>query len=103
MYSMLQTHLKHCLRVAAVTALLLLPVPATSVTNAPSATPDLPPATAAMDLDAGATAVEHHKYGLAVKRLTRAIESEALSGEALALAYHHRGIAQQKQIGRAHV
>ncbi len=93
---MLQTHVKHILRGAAVAALLLLPVPATSITNAPSATPALPPATAAMDLDAGASAVEHHKYGLAVQRLTRAIESQVLNGEALALAYHHRGIAQQK-------
>lgn len=93
---MLQTHVKHFLRGAAIVALMLLPVPATSITNAPSATPDLPPATAAMDLDAGASAVESHKYELAVKRLTRAIDSQALNGEALALAYHHRGIAQQK-------
>lgn len=93
---MLQTHVRHLLRGAAIVALMLLPVPATSITNAPSATPDLPPATAAMDLDAGALAVEQHQYGLAVKRLTRAIDSQSLNSEALALAYHHRGIAQQK-------
>jgi tetratricopeptide (TPR) repeat protein len=93
---MLQTHVRHLLRGAAIVALMLLPVPATSITNAPSATPDLPPATAAMDLDAGAAAVENHKYALAVKRLTRAIDSQSLNSEALALAYHHRGIAQQK-------
>jgi len=80
----------------AVAALMLLPVPATSVTNSPSATPELPPATAAADMNAGAAAVENRQYDLAIKRLTRAIDSGSLNEDALALAYHHRGIAQQK-------
>tara|TARA_R110000824_G_scaffold155226_1_gene327535 strand:- start:86691 stop:88001 length:1311 start_codon:yes stop_codon:yes gene_type:complete len=81
---------------AAIAALLFLTVPAISVTNAPSATPDLPPATAATDLKVGADAVESHQYDLATIRLTRAIDSGVLTDEALALAYHHRGIARQK-------
>ena len=93
---MVKTRARHILRSAAVIALMLMPVPATSVTNAPDARPELPPATAAVDLDAGATAVEQHQYDLASRRLTRAIDSGALSHEALALAYHHRGIARQK-------
>ncbi|MGV8996021.1 MAG: SPOR domain-containing protein [Parvibaculaceae bacterium] len=84
------------LKGVAVAALMLLPVPATSVTNTPSATPELPPAAAAADMNAGATAVEARQYDLAVKRLTRAIDSGALGEDALALAYHHRGIAHQK-------
>lgn len=81
---------------AALSALLLLTVPAISVTNAPSATPELPPSTAATDLKIGAEAVESHNYDLAARRLTRAIESGVLTNEALALAYHHRGISRQK-------
>lgn len=84
------------LKGVAVAALMLLPVPATSVTNSPSATPELPPATAAADMSAGATAIEAHQYELAIKRLTRAINSGMLNEEAAALAYHHRGIAQLK-------
>jgi tetratricopeptide (TPR) repeat protein len=87
---------KHLLTGATIIALMLVSVPATSVSTSPSATPDLPPATAAMDLEAGARAVESRRYDIAVQRLTRAIDSGALSGEALALAYHHRGIARQK-------
>jgi len=95
---MFQSRMQHLARSAIVIALMLMlvPVPATSVTNGPSATPDLPPATAAMDLDAGAAAVEHHQYELASRRLTRAIDSGVLNNASLALAYHHRGIAQQK-------
>lgn len=93
---MVKTRARQILKSAAVIALMLMPVPATSVTNAPDARPELPPATAAVDLDAGATAVEQHQYDLASRRLTRAIDSGALSHEALALAYHHRGIARQK-------
>jgi tetratricopeptide (TPR) repeat protein len=85
---------KYLLTGAAVVALMLVSVPATSVST--SATPSLPPATAAMDLDAGAKAVGNSQYEVAIQRLTRAIESHALNGEALALAYHHRGIARQK-------
>ncbi len=80
----------------AVAALMLFPVPATSVTNSLKATPELPPATAATDMSAGAAAVESRDYDLAIKRLTRAIDSGTLGEDALALAYHHRGIAQQK-------
>lgn len=87
---------RQMLKGVAFAALMLLPVPATSVTNAPSATPELPPATAASDLNAGAIAVEKSQYDLAIKRLTRAIDSGSLSEEAQALALHHRGIAQQK-------
>ena len=84
------------LKGVAVAALMLLPVPATSVTNSPSATPELPPATAAADMSAGAAAVESRNYDLAIKRLTRAIDGGTLGEDAQALAYHHRGIAQQK-------
>ncbi|MDO8287728.1 MAG: SPOR domain-containing protein [Parvibaculum sp.] len=87
---------RQMLKGVAVAALMLLPVPATSVTNAPSATPELPPATAASDLSAGATAVEKRQYDLAIKHLSRAIDSGTLSEDAQALALHHRGIAQQK-------
>lgn len=93
---MRQGSTRHLLTGAAIVALMFLPVPAISVSSSPSATPSLPPATAAMDLDAGARAVESRRYDVAVQRLTRAIESGGLSGEALALAYHHRGIARQK-------
>ena len=93
---MFQNQMRHIAKGAIVIALMLLPVPATSITNAPSATPSLPPATAAMDLDAGAAAVKHRQYDLASRRLSRAIDSGVLSNEALALAYHHRGIARQK-------
>ncbi|HEY4343392.1 MAG TPA: SPOR domain-containing protein [Parvibaculum sp.] len=87
---------KHLLTGATVIALMLVSVPATSVSTSLSATPLLAPATAAADLNAGAKAVERGQYGEAVERLSRAIESRTLNGEALALAYHHRGIARQK-------
>lgn len=93
---MLQTQIRHLVKIAIVIALMLLPVPATSITNGPSITPNLPPATAAMDLDAGAAAVGQRQYDRASHRLTRAIDSGTLNSNALALAYHHRGIALQK-------
>jgi tetratricopeptide (TPR) repeat protein len=93
---MRKTHIKQFMKGVAVATVLMLPVPATSVPNAPSPTPELPPATAAADLSEGATAVESRQYDLATKRLTRAIESGLLNDEAQALAYHHRGIARQK-------
>jgi len=80
---------------SAVALLMLIPVPATSVINGQT-TPELPMATPADDLNAGAAAVEQRQYDIAVQRLTRAVESNTLNDEALALAYHHRGIARQK-------
>src|SRR5690606_13766869 len=77
-------------------ALMLVSAPATPVSTSRGAAPVLPPATATMDLEAGAKAVEGRQYDVAVQRLTRAIDSGTLEGEALALAYHHRGIARQK-------
>ena len=93
---MFQTQMRHLAKSAIVIALMLMPVPASSVTNTPGATPALPAASAAEDLNAGATAVENKQYDLAIRRLTRAIDSGQLNNEALALAYHHRGIARQK-------
>jgi Tfp pilus assembly protein PilF len=93
---MRESHVRLMVKGVAVATVLLLPVTATSVPNAPSSTQELPPATAAMELSAGATAVEQRQYDLAVTRLTRAIESGVLNDEAQALAYHHRGIARQK-------
>lgn len=93
---MFQIPMRHLAKSAIVIALMLMPVPATSVTNAPSPVPKLPAASATMDLEAGAEAVEHQQYDLAIRRLTRAIDSGQLNTEALALAYHHRGIARQK-------
>lgn len=87
---------KHLLTGAAFVALMLVSAPATPVSTSRSAAPVLPSATATMDLDAGAKAVEGRQYDVAVQRLTRAIDSHTLEGEALALAYHHRGIARQK-------
>ena len=86
---------RQILKGSAVALLMLIPVPATSVINGQT-TPELPMATPADDLNAGAAAVEQRQYDLAVQRLTRAIESNTLNDEALALAYHHRGIARQK-------
>ena len=86
---------RQILKGSAVAVLMLMPVPATSVMNGQT-TPELPVATPATDLSAGAVAVETHQYDTAVQRLTRAIDSNMLNNEALALAYHHRGIARQK-------
>ena len=93
---MFQTQIRQLTKGAIVLAVILMPVSASSVTNTPGATPKLPVATAAMDLDAGAAAVENKQYDLAIHRLTRAIDDGQLNNEALALAYHHRGIARQK-------
>lgn len=87
---------KHFLTGAAFIALMLVSAPATPVSKLRNAVPALPSATATTDLDAGAKAVESQQYDVAVQRLTRAIESHRLDSEALALAYHHRGIARQK-------
>lgn len=92
---MSDTRLRQILKGSAVALLMLMPVPATSVINGHT-TPELPAATPAIDLSAGAEAVEKRQYDIAILRLTRAIDSSALNHEALALAYHHRGIAQQK-------
>lgn len=88
--------MKHLLTGAAFVALMLVSAPATPVSTSRGAAPALPSATATMDLEAGAKAVESRQYDVAVQRLTRAIDSGTLDGEALALAYHHRGIARQK-------
>jgi len=93
---MFQTQMRHLAKSAIVVAVMIMPVPATSVTNTPSPTPRLPAASAATDLTAGAEAVEHQQYDLAIRRLTRAIDGGQLNDAALALAYHHRGIARQK-------
>ena len=93
---MFQTQIRQLAKGAIVLAVILMPVSASSVTNTPGATPKLPAATAAMDLDAGAAAVENKQYDLAIRRLTRAIDDGQLNNDALALAYHHRGIARQK-------
>lgn len=87
---------KHLLTGAAFVALMLVSAPATPVSTSRGTASALPSATATMDLDAGAKAVEGRQYDVAVQRLTRAIDSRTLEGEALALAYHHRGIARQK-------
>lgn len=82
--------------VAVAALMLLLPVPATSVSSTIGATPDRLNVTAASDLDAGVKAVEQRHYEEATRLLTQAIDSGTLSNEGLALAYHHRGIARQK-------
>lgn len=87
---------KHLLTGAAFVALMLVSAPATPVSTSRGAELALPSATATMDLEVGAKAIESRRYDVAVQRLTRAIDSGALDGEALALAYHHRGIARQK-------
>ena len=86
---------RQILKGSAFAVLMLMPVPATSVINGHTTT-ELPAATPATDLSAGAVAVEKRQYDVAILRLTRAIDSHILNDEALALAYHHRGIAQQK-------
>jgi tetratricopeptide (TPR) repeat protein len=84
--------IRHWLAGAAVVALSLVSVSATSVPPELTALP----AGAAASLDAGTNAISRGSYEEAVHRLTFAIDSGSLSGEALALAYHHRGIANQK-------
>lgn len=87
---------KHLLSGAALIALTLVFVPTPFPSSSLSATPALPPASAEADLAAGINDIDLERYAKATQRLTRAIGSGALSGTALALAYHHRGIAQQK-------
>lgn len=86
--------IRHWLAGAAVVALSLVSVSATSVPPELTALPA--GAGAVASLDAGTNAISRGSYDEAVKRLTIAIDSGSLSGEALALAYHHRGIANQK-------
>jgi Tfp pilus assembly protein PilF len=86
--------IRHGLAGAAVVALSLISVSATSVP--PSLTEHRSAASAETALDAGTSDVAKGRYTEAAERLTLAIESGTLSGEALAIAYHHRGIAHQK-------
>ena len=53
-------------------------------------------AAAISSLNAGAAALKNDQFKAAVRYFTAAIESGTLSLEGVALAYHHRGIAQQK-------
>ena len=55
------------------------------------------------DADAGVARLSAGDASAAVELFTRAIQSKELSPEALALTYHHRGMAfhKQGQAGRA--
>ncbi|NIJ39803.1 tetratricopeptide (TPR) repeat protein [Parvibaculum indicum] len=72
----------HCAAMAAIAALLITASPAR--------------ADAIDDLHGGARAIEQGKYGQAISLFEEAISSGALNEHGLALAHHHRGIAEQK-------